>query len=81
MLTAQGQLSGYVISALPVILGLLLFAMNPEYIGRMIFSCEGRGLGPEDLCSQPCGWIMIGVAVLGIVSGYIAIQKVIDIEV
>jgi len=81
VLTAQGQLSGYVISFLPIILGLILFAMNPEYIGRMIWSCEGRGLGPDDLCSQPCGWIMIGVALLGILSGYFAIQKVIDIEV
>jgi tight adherence protein B len=81
VLTAQGQLSGYIISFLPVALGLILFAMNPEYIGRMIWSCEGRGLGPDDLCSQPCGWIMIGVALIGIMAGYFAIQKVIDIEV
>jgi tight adherence protein B len=82
VLTAQGQLSGYVISFLPVVLGLILFAMNPEYIGRMIWSCDARGLtGPDDLCSQPCGWIMVGVALLGIMAGYFAIQKVIDIEV
>jgi tight adherence protein B len=81
VLTAQGQLSGYIISFLPIALGLILFAMNPEYIGRMIWSCEGRGLGPDDLCSQPCGWIMIGLALLGIAAGYFAIQKVIDIEV
>jgi tight adherence protein B len=81
VLTAQGQLSGYVISFLPVALGLILFAMNREYIGRMVWSCEYRGLGPDDLCSQPCGWIMIGVALLGIGTGYFAIQKVIDIEV
>lgn len=83
VLTAQGQLSGYVISALPIILGLLLYAMNQEYMGRMLFSCESRGIDVEagGLCSQPCGWIMIGVALLGIASGYFAIQKIVNIEV
>lgn len=81
VLTAQGQLSGYVISALPIILGLILFAMNQEYIGRMIFSCEARGLGPDDLCSQPCGWIMIGIGFITISAGFFAIMKIIDIEV
>lgn len=80
VLTAQGQLSGYVISGLPIVLGLLLYAMNQEYIGRMIFSCESRGMDPT-ICSQPCGWIMVGVALLGIATGFFAIQKIIDIEV
>ncbi len=77
VLTAQGQLSGYVISALPIVLGLLLYAMNQRYIGRMIFPC------PEDqeLCSQPCGWIMIGVGLIMIASGFFAIQKIVNIDV
>jgi tight adherence protein B len=81
VLTAQGQLSGYVISALPIILGFILFAMNPEYIGRMIFTCEGRGLAADDPCSQPCGWIMVGIGLIMIASGFFAIQKIIDIDV
>ena len=83
VLTAQGQLSGYVISALPIVLGLILYAMNREYIGRMIFSCESRGIDVDNggLCSQPCGWIMIGVALLGIAIGFYAIQKIVDIDV
>lgn len=82
VLTAQGQLSGYVISFLPIVLGLILFAMNKEYIGRMIWTCEARGLdGPNDMCSQPCGWIMIGGGLLMIGSGFFAIQKIVDIEV
>ena len=77
VLTAQGQLSGYVISALPIVLGLLLYAMNQEYIGRMIFPCpEG-----QELCSQPCGWIMIGAGIISIAAGFFAIQKIIDIDV
>lgn len=81
VLTAQAQISGYVISALPIILGFILYAMNPEYIGRMIFSCEGRGLAPDDPCSQPCGWIMVGIGLLGIALGWFAMQKITDIDV
>jgi tight adherence protein B len=81
VLTAQGQISGYIISFLPVALGLILYAMNQEYIGRMIFTCESRNLGPEAPCAQPCGWILVGVGLIGIVSGFFAIQKIIDIDV
>ncbi|GAB4413780.1 MAG: type II secretion system F family protein [Anaerolineae bacterium] len=80
VLTAQGQLSGYIISGLPVALGLLLYAMNQNYIGKMIFSCDALGITPEK-CTQPCGWIMIGAGVLMIASGFFAIQKIIAIEV
>ncbi|RME42981.1 MAG: secretion system protein, partial [Caldilineae bacterium] len=75
-LTAQGMLSGYVISFLPIVLGLILFAMNQEYLGRMIFPCE------ETPCkTQPCGWIMTGVALGMIAIGFFAIQKIVRIEV
>jgi tight adherence protein B len=80
VLTAQGQLSGYIISGLPVALGLILYAMNQEYIGKMIFSCESLGI-PDERCTQPCGWIMVGVGLLMIGSGFFAIQKIIAIEV
>ena len=80
-MTAQAQISGYVISALPIILGFILYAMNPDYIGRMIFTCERRGLTPEDPCSQPCGWIMVAVGLLGIAIGFFAMRKITDIEV
>jgi tight adherence protein B len=77
VLTAQGQLSGYVISALPIVLGLLLYAMNQKYIGRMIFPCPEE----QELCSQPCGWIMIIAGIITISAGFFAIQKIIDIDV
>ena len=70
-LTAQGMMSGYVISFLPIILGLLLFAMNQEYLGRMIFQNE----------TQPCGWIMVGIGLMMIGMGFAAIMKVVKIEV
>ncbi len=67
VLTAQGTISGYVISFLPIALGLILYLMNPDYIGAMF--------------QELCGWIMIGVAVTGIVTGFIAVQKIVSIEV
>jgi tight adherence protein B len=67
VLTAQGMISGYIISFLPLVLGLILYLMNPDYINAMF----------EELC----GWIMIGVASVGIVTGFIAIQKIVRIEV
>lgn len=79
-LTAQGMMSGWVISLLPIILGLVLFAMNQEYIGRMVFSCPPPG-GPIDCPTQPCGWIMLGTALFIVVLGFIAIQKIVKIEV
>jgi len=67
VLTAQGMISGYIISFLPVGLGLLLYLMNPNYMGAMF--------------KELCGWIMIAVAVTGIITGFIAIQKIVRIEV
>ncbi len=80
VLTAQGQLSGYIISFLPVALGLILYAMNQEYIGKMVFTCESLGIA-DNKCTQPCGWIMIGTGILMIIAGFYAIQKIIAIEV
>jgi len=67
VLTAQGVISSYVISFLPIGMGLLLYLMNPDYINAMF--------------TELCGWIMTGVAVTGIVTGFIATQKIVRIEV
>lgn len=67
VLTAQGMLSGYVISFLPIGLALIMFLMNRDYM-----------LG---LFRNVCGLIMVGVALFGIIIGFIAIQKIVRIEV
>ncbi len=67
VLTAQQRISGYILALLPVILGLILYLLNKQYIGRMF--------------TEPCGWIMIGVSVLMILSGFLIIRKIVDIEV
>jgi tight adherence protein B len=67
VLTAQGMISGYVISFLPLGLGLLLYAMNPAYIGGLF--------------EEPCGWLMIATGAISTTVGYIAIRKIVNIEV
>lgn len=78
-LTAQGMISGYVISFLPIILGLVLFAMNQEYLGRMVLPCDPENT--VERCTQPCGWVMVGFGLILIGVGFTAIQKIVRIEV
>lgn len=66
VLTSQGRISGYIITALPVGLAGLLFLMNPDYIG--------------ELFQWP--WIclpIMAVVLMGI--GFVAMQKIVEIEV
>lgn len=66
-LTAQGKMSAWVISLLPVILGLLLNVMNPEYFSPLI--------------SHPLGWTLLGFGAISGMLGWFLIQKIIKIEV
>ena len=76
-LTAQGRASGWVITALPIGLTLALRAINPDYINE-IFNRGAPWILPEII---PCGWLMVGIALLMISSGGFAIMKIVDIEV
>lgn len=67
VLTAQQMISGYILTGLPVALGLVLYLINKTYISRMF--------------SEPCGWIMLGVAFSMLVFGFLAIRKIVSIEV
>lgn len=67
VLTAQQMISGYILTFLPVVLGFILYLINRQYIGRMF--------------QDPCGWIMIVVAIIMIVTGFLIIRKIVDIEV
>lgn len=70
-LTAQGRISAYVITALPVALAIFISVINPEYMAP-IFTF---GLPPENWCCMPV------TAVIMIIIGYFAIMKIVDIEV
>jgi tight adherence protein B len=66
-LTAQGRMSSWVITLLPVGLGLYLSLVNREYFGPML--------------EHPLGWVMLSVCVIFIFMGWVFIQKIIRIEV
>jgi len=66
-LTAQGRISGIIISLLPVGLGLVIFVLNPEYV-KVLFV-------------HPLGRIMLGVALVGQVVGILVIRRIVDIEI
>lgn len=67
-LTAQGRITGIVISLLPIGLGVFLYFLNPTYIGEFF----NNGL---------CGWLAIVLAGLLIVIGWSIVMKIVDIEV
>lgn len=76
-LTAQGRMSGWVITLLPIILTLILFGINREYIMELFTSEAPFVIEPL----LPCGWLMVGIGIIMISSGAFAIQKIVDIEV
>jgi tight adherence protein B len=70
-LTAQGRISGYVITALPILLAGYIQLVNPEYMAPMFTF----GFPPEAWCCLPVtSLVMIAI-------GYWAIMKIVDIEV
>ena len=76
-LTAQGRVSGWIISLLPVGLGMVLYLMNKEYVSQLWIKDKPWIIEPI----FPCGWIVIGVGAMLIVIGALAIRKIVDIEV
>jgi len=75
-LTAQGRISGWVVGLLPLGLGMILFRLNPDYMGAL-WAREKPFLLP----GFPCGWLLLGIMGGMIIIGIIVIQKIMDIEV
>ncbi len=67
VMTAQGRITGYVITALPFGLGIFIYFVNPDYMNGMF--------------RDPCGWIMLGISVVMIAIGYFVVDKIVSIEV
>ncbi len=74
-LTAQGRLSGWIISLLPIGLALVLLLINPGYMGQLFENAK------PFLFGIPCGWIVVGVGLVMMTIGIIIIQRIVDIEV
>lgn len=66
-LTAQGRLSGIVIGLLPIILGLVIYFIEPGYIGTLF--------------NHTIGLIMMGAGAISGILGFIFIRKLTRIEV
>lgn len=66
-LTAQGKLQGLVIGSLPILLGWLIYLMDPEMMSL--------------LWEDPIGWGLIGIIVLFEVIGAFFIWKIISIDI
>lgn len=66
-LTAQGRMQGIVMTGLPVLLGGLLFALEPDSMSKLF--------------TTPIGWGLLAVIVVMETLGYIFIKKVTTIDV
>ncbi|MFN2147798.1 MAG: type II secretion system F family protein [Anaerolineales bacterium] len=69
-LTAQGRATAWVIAALPIVLVVLLFLLNREYV-MQFFNPETRS----------CGIPILVLAGIMVVSGFIATQKIVAIDI
>ncbi|MBK7894647.1 MAG: type II secretion system F family protein [Anaerolineaceae bacterium] len=76
-LTAQGRVSGWIISLLPIVLGFVLWLINPEYVAEL-WVREDPWIFPQVI---PCGWLVIAFSGMMIGAGAYAISKIVDIEV
>ncbi len=66
-LTGEGRLSGVVLMALPVVLFIGLYSMNPDYVSQLFI--------------DPAGKKMLAVAIFMQVVGAVVIKKIVDIKV
>lgn len=70
-LTAQGRLSGYVITGLPIAMAGYITMVNPEYMSPMFTF----GMPPKAWCCLPL------TSLFFIAVGYVVMMKIVDIEV
>jgi tight adherence protein B len=65
--TAQGRFSGYTLAVLPIIVGFLIYALNPSYM-TLLFT-------------HPIGKLLVFLAVVMQIVGFLWIRKIINIEI
>ncbi len=67
VMTAQGRLSGWVLTALPIMVGLFMYFLNPGYFAPMR--------------ETQTGWYLMGYAAVSIAVGHWMIQRIVTIRV
>ncbi len=65
--TAQGRFTGYTLAVLPIIVGCCIYLLNPSYM-KLLFT-------------HPVGKLMVAIAAVMQVIGYIWIRQIVDIEI
>ena len=65
--TAQGRLTGYLLAVLPIVMGVIIYTVSPEYMSVLFEESTGR----------------FALAMAGVLQifGYLAIRKIIDIDI
>lgn len=66
-LTAQGKMSGIIVGSLPILLGFVLYLMDPEMMRPMF--------------TTPIGYVLIGIVVFMLAIGGFIIKKIITIDI
>ncbi len=66
-LTAEGRMSAIILGALPVGLAVIMYVLNPTYTGLLFSHSLGR--------------IMLGVAIVAALIGFVWMKKIIDIKI
>ncbi len=73
VLTSQVRFSGTALAIMPILLFFIIYRINPSYMGQM--------LHPDNPALKPVGYCILGTGLLMIIAGYIAMQKVADIDI
>ena len=71
-LTSQARMGGYVITGLPILLGLAIFALNPDYFVNKFLLADVNGFK---------GWYSLIFCGLMMGAGSLIIKKITDIDV
>ena len=66
-LTAEGKMSAIVLGALPILLGMAMWAMNKEYINTLFTDSLGK--------------VLLIASVSAALAGFAWMKKIIDIEI
>jgi tight adherence protein B len=66
-LTAQGKISGIIVGALPILLGLVISVTNPSYMSILF--------------RETLGMVLLGAAFVSQIIGIVLIKKIINIEI
>ena len=65
--SAQGRMTGYLLAALPIIIGILIYALNSEYMSILF--------------EEPVGRALIALAIFLQLVGLFFIRRIVDIEI